>query len=210
MNTIILVRHGETDWNVEEIFRGGIDVELNENGVRQAQLLGSYLADVPITEIFSSPLKRATKTAEMIAFRRSINIKLAPELTDFNYGDWQGLSHKAVQEKYPKLYEQWRREPNLVKIPKGESLDDVKRRGMVLANRIIAGDVDTAVLVSHRVIHKVLTCALLGLDNTHFWNIKFDTCGITVFNYEKGEFILAGHNDTSFLRPMQGNKLNDF
>jgi len=62
MTTLILVRHGETKWNVEEIFRGRIDIELNETGVREAELLAGYLSDSKITAIYSSPLKRALRT----------------------------------------------------------------------------------------------------------------------------------------------------
>jgi broad specificity phosphatase PhoE len=72
------------------------------------------------------------------------------------------------------------------------------------------GHEDTVALVSHRVIHKVIICALLGLDNSHFWNIKMDTCGITVFNYQDRKFILEKHNDTSFLKPVDKPALGDF
>ena len=68
----------------------------------------------------------------------------------------------------------------------------------------------TVVLVSHRVVNKVLICALLGLDNSHFWNIRQDTCGITSFVYGKGQYILTGHNDTSYLNTLCQSALNDF
>jgi broad specificity phosphatase PhoE len=66
------------------------------------------------------------------------------------------------------------------------------------------------VLVSHRVVNKVLICALLGLDNSHFWNIKLDTCGIASFIYERGRFILTRHNDTSYLKTISKAPLTDF
>ena len=68
MTRIILVRHGETEWNVGEVFRGRRDVALNETGFRQAVLVGEYLADMPIEAAYSSPLKRALDTAECVAF----------------------------------------------------------------------------------------------------------------------------------------------
>jgi len=66
------------------------------------------------------------------------------------------------------------------------------------------------VLVSHRVVNKVLICALLGLDNSHFWNIRQDNCGTTVFALENGRFILTKHNDTSYLKPLAKAELGDF
>jgi len=210
MTTIMLVRHGDTDWNVEEIFRGRADVELNETGIKQAQLLSKYLEDTPLGAVYSSPLKRALKTAEIIAGPHSIGVKPSHDLIDFDYGEWQGLSHNTVKEKYQTLYAEWLKNPNLVKMPKGENLDDVKERTLSLVGRLIAEYEGTIALVSHRVIHKVMICALLGLDNSHFWDIKLDTCGITTFNYQDKRFILEKHNDTSFLKSIDRPTLRDF
>lgn len=91
---IILARHGETEWNVSEIFRGRRDVGLNEMGNRQAELLGNYLKDLKIEVIYSSPLKRALDTAQSIAKHHRLDVNVAPGLTDFNYGVWEGLSIK--------------------------------------------------------------------------------------------------------------------
>jgi len=136
MTTIMLIRHGDTDWNVEEIFRGRADIELNEVGIKQAELLAKYLADERIVAIYSSPLKRALKTAEIIASSHHFDIIGAPELIDFDYGEWQGLSHDTVRQKYKALYDEWLRNPHLVKIPKGESLDDVRKRAISLVNQV--------------------------------------------------------------------------
>ena len=210
MTRILLIRHGDTDWNMEEIFRGRADIELNETGIKQAQLLAKYLEDVPLKAIYSSPLKRALKTAEIIAGPHGAGVTPSQELVDFDYGEWQGSPHDIVKKKYPALYNKWLEKPHLVKIPKGESLDDVRKRAASLVNQVTLKHQDTVALVSHRVILKVIICALLGLDNSHFWNIRLDTCGITTFNYEKGRFVLTGHNNTSFLRPVAGTTSSDF
>src|SRR4030042_1498004 len=104
MTEIILARHGETEWNVEEIFRGRIDIELNETGIRQAELLAEYLSGVKIEAIYSSPLKRALKTAEMIASYHQLGVEIASGLIDLDYGKWQGLPHQEVKDKYERLY----------------------------------------------------------------------------------------------------------
>ena len=92
----------------------------------------------------------------------------------------------------------------------GESLDDVRKRATAVIDEVITKHEGTVVLVSHRVVNKVLICTLLGLDNSHFWNIKQDTCGSTSFTYEKGKFILTKHNDTSYLKPVHKAPLSDF
>ena len=210
MTEIMLIRHGDTDWNAEEIFRGRADVGLNEAGIKQAELLAKYLADERIVAIYSSPLKRALKTAEIIAISHHVDVITAAELIDFDYGEWQGLSHDTVKEKYRVLYDEWLNNPHLVKVPKGESLDDVGERVLRLIDRVIIKHEGTVVLVSHRVIGKVLICALLGLDNSHFWNIRLDTCGTTTFTYESNRFVLTKHNEISFLRPLGRVTLGDF
>ena len=210
MTQIILARHGETQWNVEEVFRGRIDIELNETGIKQAELLAEYLSGIKIDAIYSSPLRRALKTAEMIASYHKLDVEIAPGLVDFDYGEWQSLAHQQVKDRYKELYAEWINSPDRVKMPDGESLSDVRERALGVVSDVIAKYEGTVVLVSHRVVNKVLICALLGLDNSHFWNIKQDTCGITTFTYQNERFILTKHNDTSYLKPIQKASLSDF
>ena len=210
MAEIVLVRHGETKWNVEEVFRGRIDIELSKTGIRQAELLAEHLSHSKIDAIYSSPLKRALRTAEMIATYHRLDVEIDSGLIDFNFGEWQGLTINEVKDKYKSLYAEWVENPHRVKIPGGESLNDVRSRASGLVGNIIAKYEGTVVLVAHRVVNKVLILGLLGLDNSHFWNIKQDTCGITTFTYENGRFILTQHNDTSHLKPIQKAPLSDF
>ena len=210
MTEIILARHGETEWNIDEVFRGRIDVELNETGIKQAELLAEYLSDSKIDAIYSSPLKRALKTAEIIASHHKLNVEIAPGLIDFNYGKWQGLPHQEVKDKYKELYAEWIKNPHQARMPAGESLNDVRERATPVVSDIVAKYEGTVVSVSHRVVNKVLICALLGLDNSHFWNIRLDTCGITTFIYENERFILTEHNNTSYLKPIHKAPLSDF
>ena len=175
MSRILLVRHGETAWNVEEVFRGRIDIPLNERGLKQAELLGERLSGEDIIAVYSSPLRRALRTAEEVAKHHGLKVEVAEELVDLDYGEWQGLSHGTVREKYKELYEVWLKAPHLVRMPGGESLDDLRKRALGFVERVVEryGDREGAVvLVSHRVVNKVLICALLGLDNSHFWKVK--------------------------------------
>ena len=210
MTEIILARHGETGWNVEEVFRGRIDIELSETGVKQAELLAEYLSDAKIEAIYSSPLKRALKTAGLVAGYHQLDVEITPGLVDLDFGEWQGLPRPEVEKKYKELYAKWVDSPHQVIMPGGESLNEVRERAIAVVDRVLAEYTGTIVLVAHRVVNKVLICALLGLDNSHFWNLRQDTCGITIFAYEKKRFMLIRHNDTSFLKPIQGTPLSDF
>lgn len=210
MTEIIIARHGQTEWNVGEVFRGRIDIGLDETGTKQAKLLAEYLGSREIDAIYSSPLKRALKTAEAIARHHNLEVEITPRLIDFNFGKWQGLPHREVQEKYKELYAEWTRNPQQVRMPDGESLDEVRERAIGVVDEVTARYEGTVVLVAHRVVNKVLICALLGLDNSHFWDIKQDTCGITTFVYENEKFILTEHNNTFYLRSIRKGALKDF
>jgi len=210
MTELILARHGETKWNVEEVFRGTIDIELNETGVKQAKLLAEHLSTSKIDAIYSSPLKRALETAQIIAHPHRLEVEISPELIDLDFGEWQGLSLRQVEDRYQELYAEWANNPQLVKMPSGESLNDATKRALKLVKRVVAEHDGTVVMASHRVVSKVLICALLGLDNSHFWNIRQDTCATTTFAYEKGRFVLTGHNDTSYLKPLHHAPPGDF
>jgi broad specificity phosphatase PhoE len=210
MTEIIVVRHGETDWNASEIFRGRRDICLNETGEIQAKLLGTHLMGTNLEAIYSSPLSRALETARAVADRQGLKVKIAPGLIDFDYGEWEGLAREAVKKKYKALYERWLKKPHLVSIPGGEDLARVRERARCELESIVSSHTGQVLLVSHRVAVKVLICYLLGLDNSHFWLIKHDLGGISIFKHESGRYILVRHNDTSYLGKVEKGTQNDF
>ena len=210
MSQILIIRHGETQWNKGEIFRGRHDIGLNETGIRQAGYLGKYLAETKLEAVYSSPLKRARDTADPVARNHSLDIGIAPELIDLDYGEWEGKSHQEVKDKYPELYYKWLNAPHLVDFPDGENLERVRGRVKSLLDRLLVKHSDKLALVSHRVVSKVLVCLMLGLDNSRFWDIKMDLGGITIFDYASGRYRLIRHNDTTYLGQSDGLVQNDF
>jgi broad specificity phosphatase PhoE len=210
MAKLILARHGETEWNVEKVFRGRADVNLNEVGIKQADLLGKHLCNWELEAIYSSPVKRALDTANIVARYMEVAVCIAEGLTDFDFGEWQSLSEQEVKRLYPAILNDWQSSPHKVRMPGGENLDDVKKRTAELVDEVLSRHHGNVLLVSHRVVLKVLICSLLGLDNSHFWNISQDVCGLTIFDYVDGRFVLTKHNDTSHLRELQKSVLGDF
>jgi broad specificity phosphatase PhoE len=210
MAKLILARHGETVWNIEKIYRGRVDVNLDEMGIKQAELLGNYLSHWGLEAIYSSPLRRALETANIIARYQKIGVHVVEDLIDFDYGEWQSLPEQEAKRLYPTLHNEWHNNPHKVKMPGGESLEDVRSRVIKVVNDVLARYQGSVVLVSHRVVNKVLICYLLGLDNSYFWNIKQDVGGITIFNYVDRRFVLTRHNDTSHLKELQKSVLDDF
>ena len=201
MTTLFLVRHGQTGWNKEQIFRGTKDVPLDEVGREEALLVGERLKGEGLRAVYSSPLARAKETAEAIARFYNLEVRVLPGFNDLNFGEWEGMSLQEVKKRYPDLYQQWLQSPQRVIFPAGEGLDAVSTRAMKAVEEIIERHPEEAVaLVSHRVVLKVLICALLGLDNSHFWNIGQDTTAVNCFHYKDGRWIVALLNDTCHLR----------
>ena len=201
MTRIYLVRHGTTDWNKEEIFRGRAECKLNETGKAEARALAAYLEDIPLAGIYSSPLSRAMETARPTAEFKSLEVISDPAFTDLDFGTWQGLPLKEAQERYPDLYRLWREQPGEVSFPGGENLTQVRNRAWEGLIRLAERNPQrTILIVTHRVVTKVLICAALGLDLSHFWQVKQDSTAINCFEYSRGNFQIALINDTCHLK----------
>lgn len=199
---VALVRHGQTEWNRVERFRGRAELELNDTGRRQAQAVARRLAaEFPLAAIYSSPLRRAWETAEAIGAAAGLKVQALPGIIDLDYGQWEGLTPEEAAERDPARYALWLSQPHLVHLPGGESLGQVRERaGAALHQVIEAHQGQTIALVSHRVVCKVLMCLVLGLDNAHFWRIEQDTGAINIFEWRGGLFIVQQFNDTCHLR----------
>jgi len=202
MTRMILVRHGETEWNRIERFRGRADVPLNQTGLFQAGVTGRRIADEwrPVA-IYSSPLARAVKTAEAVAWHFSLAVQVHPGLIDIDYGQWQGLTPCEAKERWPEVIDAWYNAPHTARIPGGETLDELRARAERTVNELAARHQgQTIVLVGHTVINRIILLAVLGLGNDHFWRLRQDTCAINVFEVEGGVFTLVSLNDKYHLR----------
>jgi len=198
---VILVRHGQTDWNENGVFRGRIDVKLNRNGFRQAEIVGEALKVAAIDAVYCSPLSRALDTAAAIARHHGLAVETYEPVNDMNFGEWQGLKRPEVEARYPKLFQIWLTAPQRVEIPNGETLSQVRRRLLAgLESLRSLYPEGTLVIVSHGLTNKVLLCAMLGLYNSHFWKIKQDNAAINIFKYTGQGSKVFLLNDTTHLR----------
>jgi len=98
MTTLLLARHGETDWNRELRIQGSSDIALNALGREQAAALAAELADVPLDAIYSSDLGRARETAEAVAATHQLAVRLDPRLRERAFGNWEGLTREDIAE----------------------------------------------------------------------------------------------------------------
>jgi probable phosphoglycerate mutase len=202
MAQIILVRHGQTEWNRVERFRGRADMPLNQIGLTQAEATGRRIAAEwhPAT-IYAGSLSRTMQTAEAIGLCCNLTVKVEPRLIDIDYGEWQGLTPDEVRERWPEALSTWYNSPHMARIPGGETLDNLRVRAMSAVNELAANHLNqTIVLVSHTVVNRIILLGVLGLGNERFWRLRQDTCAINVFEVEKDLCTLVTMNDTCHLR----------
>ena len=200
MVRLIIVRHGQTEWNRVERFRGRADIELDEFGKKQAEAAAKRIGEWPISAIYSSPLKRALTTAEIMAGPLGLEVQPMSGIIDIDYGEWQGLSTEDVVDRDGHLYSQWIESPDKVKFPGGESFAEVRKRAASAVEELIKRhEKETVALVSHKVICQVLILSLLGLDSSCFWQITQDVCAMNLFEVRGGIPSALFINDTCHL-----------
>ena len=211
MTRIILVRHGETPWNKDKIFRGSVDIPLNDTGREEARLAGEWLKGEKIDVAYSSPLSRAVETAENIACHHGLTVQKLDGLADLNYGDWQGLPLAEVKKTSGDFYWQWETMPQTVRFPNGETLEEVRVRALTAVDEVLQRHPDQNILLaSHRVVNKVLIAAFIGLDNSHFWRIGQDTTAVNRFDKVGPVWNIVTINDICHLRSITRGPYIDF
>jgi len=208
---IYLVRHGQTAWNKARIFRGRTDVRLNEEGRREAARAARVLRDVPFSCIYTSPLSRAGETARIVSSAHSVPVRPDPAFIDIDYGAWTEYWDTEARRKFRDQYRVWEESPHLVKFPGGESLADVRNRAMPRVRELARRHQrETIALVSHRVVLKVIICAVKGLDNSHFWKVRLDTGSISILESQGDTLRILVENDAGHLASLCGHESSDF
>lgn len=154
---LLLVRHGETDWNREGRIQGWIDVGLNDEGREQARDAAAEIPDDQSYQLVSSPLRRATETAEILAGELSVDqLLIRPEFKELNQGHWNGLRGSWLLKQDLDRYEQWTDSPTSTSPPGGESLRQIRDRvaaGLGFLGEFVASP---CVLVAHKVVNSLV------------------------------------------------------
>jgi broad specificity phosphatase PhoE len=205
---LLLVRHGETEWNRVGRFQGIMDIPLNDKGREQGKLASEFLKDVHLDFAISSPMLRPKETAEIILNHHPhITIDTRDALMEIGHGLWEGKLESEIESEFPGLLEQWKEAPETVQMPEGENLQQVWSRAIACWEEIVktfsSGDTpQTGIVVAHDAINKVLVAAILGLSPANFWNIKQGNGAVTVIDYPQGaqgKAVLQALNITSHL-----------
>ena len=163
MTTILLARHGESDWNVELRWQGHADRPLTARGRIQAEALAERLADIELDAIYSSDLRRARETAEAVAATRGLDVHADPGLREVDVGSWSGLTRLEAKERFPDEYATW-----LNGGPgwrDGETYVEMTERVLAAVRRIVERHLDgTVLVVAHGGPIRAIHASALGMD----------------------------------------------
>lgn len=217
--TLALVRHGESAWIAEGRFQGRGDPPLSETGLRQAAAVGARLAapsempsvpvpDDPPLAIWHSPLRRAAQTALAVHEARGADASLRPldELMELGQGEWEGLTHREVRERWPAELAAWADDPLNNHAPGGESLRDASIRVRAAREAIVGpaatseGGLDTpavpswTIIVAHDGMLRLLMLDLLGIGLERFWSFPMALASISVLDVRDDVVQLRAHN----------------
>jgi broad specificity phosphatase PhoE len=195
---LILIRHGETLWNKEGRVQGISDIELSDIGTNQAGLLASSLKNHHIEAIYSSPLKRALQTAQIINEFHSLHIHTYKELMEMDQGIFEGLSFKELMNDKKDFLKKWIADPAGVKMPKGESLTELQDRAWRIVEHIISQG-KNALVVSHNFTIAAILCRLRDISLSQFRSTCVDTASKTIIRIDNNLPTIELLNDRSFL-----------
>ncbi len=165
MKTIIwLVRHGETQWTVEQRFNGRRNLPLIDAGREHCQKLAMQLAAQPLDTVISSPLLRSKETAEILARPHGLTVLIDKRLEEMDYGEWEGLTYEEAQALDRELYDRWESDPAAVAPPGGESGEQVAARVVVAFEDILDQYQGRQILIAaHKTVNRLLLCSISDL-----------------------------------------------
>jgi len=187
LTKVILIRHGQTDWNCQKRYCSFTDVDLNQKGRAQVRQLSKQLSNEKVDKVYSSDMKRALQSARIIF--KDTPLEEVAALREINFGMFEGLRYQEIMERYGGIYRKWLDNPFGVAIPRGESLSSFVKRVRKALRRILSRNNNnrTVVIVAHGGPIRVVLCDVLGLDVRKIWQIEPKLASISVIEFAKGK-----------------------
>ena len=200
MSRLLLVRHGNTKLNSAERFWGQTDVELGAEGIRQVEQLRDRLETEQIDAVYTSNLRRAIATAEIIASRHQTAITTCAELREINFGKVEGLTFTEISQLYPdfaKSLADWNVQ---ARFPDGESREELNARVLKFLPRLEKhSPEETVLIVAHSGTLRILICNLIGIEPRHWRQFRLSLGSLSILNTYPQGAILSLLNDISHL-----------
>jgi broad specificity phosphatase PhoE len=193
---LILIRHGQTEWNLKKRYVSFTDIDLDTKGRDEAKCLRQKLSNEKIYKVYVSDSKRAINFAK-IAFRGFIIEKIS-DFREMNFGIFEGMTYREIMKKYPKIYNRWLNNPFNTVIPKAESLSNFKKRILKIFKKIVSVNRNrTLAIVTHAGPIRIIINDILKSRN--IWDITPDLASINIIEFKRGKANITLLNDTDYL-----------
>jgi broad specificity phosphatase PhoE len=201
---LILVRHGETPWNVTLQYQGHANVPLNERGREQARRTAARLRRLEVRALYASDITRAWETAEIIGTAIGQTPVPMPELREIDVGQWEGLTPEELYRRFPDHMAEYRRDPARTVRLGGESYAQLQARALVALQRIQESHAqgEVVVAVSHGGTIRALLCHVIGLDLGNFGRMWLDNGSLTELRLGRNGWRLMRLNDAAHVEDM--------
>lgn len=200
---IVLIRHGETNWNRNHRFQGRSDIELNEKGRSQAAALALTLRNESLKAIYASPITRAVETAKIINNYHQVPIEQRDGLMEMDLGDFDGIYYNDFMKEQPEFLKKWMKDPASVRMSNGESLQEVQERAWGVVEEIAETYYEGSVLLcGHNFVNIMILCKVLGLEINHFRRLRQSLGSINIIEKIRGQYFIICLNDTCHLKSL--------
>ena len=197
---VVLIRHGQTDWNQRYCFQGRTDIPLNDEGVLQAKRLSERLASWAVDVVYSSPLRRALNTAQIVAEPHGLSPVVLEDLMELHFGTWEGRSISGMEGEEEGSFRTWMRDPFFNMPPGAEDWESIRSRVTKAIEIILNGPEERIAVVSHGGIVRALFAVLLGLDPHSVWRFRVFNCSMSGVEIGSDGSALLFANDDLHLR----------
>ena len=206
---VIFIRPGETDWNRDLRYQGWVAIPLNSYGKRQAQRLANYIRNIGVGALYTSDLKRATETADLLAEKLGSAPIADQRLRERDIGVWQGLTQQEMQLWYPAEYAQFVGDPDGYRVPEGESRKDVRERILAAFNEYLVADKgETIAILSHSTAINALLAEII--PGIKFGSVDVSNTSVTTIKRDDNNvWQLVTADDITHLEGMSAQKVQE-
>ncbi len=201
MGKIYLIRHGETDSNLNHKFQGQLDLPLNATGIAQAKKMVRYMADKKIDVIYTSSMIRACMTAAELALNKNLAYRPLDLLREISFGDWEGLEYAEINQRWPKEMHDFLTRPEQWIPPNGETFAAAQKRSELAFEKIFAeqGHDKNIAIVSHGGIIRLQLCSVLGIPLNNLWKLSVYNVSVSTLTDYNGTLCVSTVNVADFL-----------
>lgn len=200
MMRLILVRHGQTEWNAGGRYQGQSNVALSDTGRKQAKFLAERFPVRQLDAIYTSDLDRAKETAECVGKRLGLTVCPEKAFRELSFGDWEGLTYQEISSRWPEEAEKLFTAPDELVIPHGETFQDLQKRALDKIYSLYEKHIDQTVAVfAHGAINKTILAGLMHIPLHYLWSLRQDNTAVNILRLDDGYVMVELINSTSHL-----------